>query len=173
MYDLTAPIETYGTTPDITHVDLYYKGTVLAEKTLATDCVLLDLSAGAEKIDPAKLAGFDRIRPGNSVILKTGWEKFRGTERYAQSPWVDRGLLEALVARGAVLVLIDSPGVYGGAKGPEHNEVDKYLADSGAHAVENLVRLDTLPGTEFKLYCFPIYMSDRNNAPCRVVADFR
>jgi kynurenine formamidase len=77
------------------------------------------------------------------------------------------------VGRGVVLVLVDSPGVYGGKAGPEHNQVDQYLADHNAYAVENLVNLKALKSRTFRLYCFPIHMSAQNNAPCRVVADVR
>ena len=68
------------------------------------------------------------------------------------------------------MVLVDSPGVFGGAKGPEHNAMDRYLADHEAYAVENLVNVDRISGSRCRLYCFPIHMAGLNVAPCRVVA---
>lgn len=171
MVDLTAPIEVLGETPDITHIDLYYQGRRAPDSYLVTDCVLIDLTADAETVDLDALGELPLIRAGRSVILRTGWERYRGSPKYAESPSVDRGLLDRLVSLGVSLILVDSPGVYGGARGSAHNEVDKYLADHEAYAVENLVNVAGLPRTPFRLYCFPVYARSRNNAPCRVVAD--
>ncbi len=171
MIDLTAPLEDFGFAPGITHMDLYYKGRRARDASLVTDCVLLDLTDGAEQVDPESPPALEFVRPENSVILKTGWEQYRGTPRYEDSPSVHRRLIEALVERGVCLVLVDSPGVRGGAKGPEHNAMDKYLADNEAYAVENLVNVGKVTEPRFRLYCFPIRLTELNVAPCRVVAD--
>lgn len=171
MIDLTAPIEKYGVTPDITHMDLYYPGTVPSTASLITDCVLIDLTDEAENVDLETLPALDLVEKGNSVILKTGWEQYRGTPDYAHSPWVDKKLIQWLVKKGVVLILIDAPGVYGGKWGQEHNQMDQYLADHQAYAVENLVNVGQISKTKFRLFCFPIHMTAQNNAPCRVVAD--
>jgi kynurenine formamidase len=171
MLDLTAPIEVLGESRDITHIDLYYKGRRASDSTLVTQCVLVDLTAGAEDVDQSLHPELELVRPGRSVILRTGWEQHRGTVTYDQSPSIDRRLIERLVGSGASLLLVDSPGVYGGARGPEHNEIDKYLADHEAYAVENLVNVALIERPTFRLYCVPIYSSERNNAPCRVMAD--
>jgi kynurenine formamidase len=170
MIDLTAPIESYGSTPDITHMDLYYKGVTASLACLITDCVLLDLTGGAEDVAVARVPELELVEEGNSVLLKTGWEKHRGTPAYDNCPWVDKGLVACLVDRGVSLVLVDSPGIYGGKRGPEHNEMDKYLADHEAYAVENLVNVDRIRAKKFRLYCFPIHISAQNSAPCRIVA---
>jgi kynurenine formamidase len=171
MIDLTAPVAEYGTTPDITHMDLFYQGNASSMECLVTDCIMLDLTGGAEKVNLDNLPGLKWVKAGNSILLKTGWEKHRGSPAYADSPWVDKSLIECLVGKGASLILVDSPGVYGGAHGTEHNEIDKYLADNKAFAVENLVNVSLIPVDRFKLYCFPIFMTAQNNAPCRIMAD--
>ena len=171
MLDLTAPMEKYGLTSDITHMDLFYVGLTPPVESLVTDCVLIDLTDEAENVDPETVLALAQVRRGDSVILRTGWERFRGTPKYADSPSVDRRLIERLVELGVVLILVDSPGVFGGAKGRDHNQMDKYLADHRAFAVENLVNVDKLTRPRFRLYCFPITMAAQNNAPCRVVAD--
>ena len=170
MIDLTAPMEKYGVSPDITHMDLYYVGETAPLSALVTECVLINLTQGAETVELDSLPALKLVQKGMSVILKTGWEQYRGTEKYADSPWVDKRLIEWLVNKGVCLVLIDSPGVFGGTGGAEHNQIDQYLADHHAYAVENLVNVGLIKETEFTLYCFPIAMSGQNNAPCRVVA---
>jgi len=170
MIDLTATIQTWNDNHK-THMDLYYQGARSVDRALITRCVLLDISRSPEKVDLDALSGLQHVEKGNSIIFKTGWEHHRGTPRYDESPSIDRGLVEHLVARGAILMLVDSPGIYGGAAGPEHCAMDKYLADNQAHAVENLVNLDLLDAVTFRLYCFPIYAAATNAAPCRILAD--
>jgi kynurenine formamidase len=171
MIDLTASIENIDDKYR-THMDLYYTGAVVSPDTLMTDCVLLDISSSPEKVDFAKLPALALIHKRNSVLLKTGWEKHRNTQKYNESPWIDKNLIERLVQLQVSLVLVDSPGVYGGAAGPEHNEMDQYLADNKANAVENIVNAGLLIGQQFRLYCFPIFSTSSNAAPCRVLAEF-
>lgn len=170
--DLTAPITKYGETPDITHMDLYYTGWMSPVGSLITPCVVLDLTEGTSWPNPDFIPGMEHLGAGWSVILRTGWERWRGTDRYAQSPSADPRLLDRLLEKGVCLILVDSPGVVGGAAGPVHNEVDRRLAEACAFAVENLVGVDALPvGTPFTLYCFPLQMSAQNSASCRVLAN--
>ncbi len=171
MIDLTAPMQKYGDTPDITHMDLYYVGNTSPLTSLVSNCLVIDLSLSVGEVDISTIPSLDALKKGDSVILKTGWEQYRGTEKYAQSPSVDKKLIQFLVEKGVCMILIDSPGVYGGAHGQEHNDMDQYLADVGAFAVENLVNVHLLPVGFIKLFCFPINMTAQNNAPCRVAAE--
>lgn len=172
MVDLTAPLKAYGFEPGITHMDLCERGARAPLESLITECVLIDLTTNPEEAAPGHVPELDLVQRGCSVILRTGWAKHRGTPRYADSPSVNDALVHALVDRGVVLILVDAPGVRGGASGAEHNATDRYLARHGAYAVENLVNVDELPaGRAFRLYCFPIQLTERNTAPCRVIAD--
>jgi kynurenine formamidase len=103
--------------------------------------------------------------------LAGGWDAHRGTPEYDDSPSASWELVRAIVERGASLVLVDSPGVRGGAGDPEHNRMDKYPADEEAYAVENLVNVGRIQAAKFRLFCFPLHLAAMNTAPCRVVAD--
>ncbi|MEK6794078.1 MAG: cyclase family protein [Spirochaetota bacterium] len=170
MIDLTADIETL-TDRARTHVDLFYAGARLSDDTLITRCILLDISASPVNVDLDGLKALADVERRDSVIIKTGWERYRGIPAYDQCPWIDKKLIELLVSRKVVLMLVDSPGIYGGAAGPEHNGMDKYLADNEAHAVENLVHLYLLNAMKYRLYCFPVYSTTSNAAPCRILAE--
>ena len=170
MIDLTAVIEKLDDNHK-THMDLYYVGYNVSTDKLITDCVMLDISKSPEAVDTDSMPSLSLIEKGNSVILKTGWESKRLTAKYNESPWIDMWLIHHLVKLGVSLILVDSPGVYGGAEGREHNDMDKYLADNKAYAVENLVNLDKIKKDKFKLYCFPILSTSTNTAPCRVLAE--
>ncbi len=172
LIDLTAPMTSYGKSPDITHMDLYYQGWKAPLKSLITSCVVLDLTNSSTPLVPDSLPGFDMLCEGSSVILRTGWEQYRGTPQYTNSPSADEKLINRLIEKKVCLIMVDSPGVYGGAFGPEHNDMDKKLAESGAFAVENLVGVPALPvGIPFTLYCFPMQMTELNTALCRIVAE--
>lgn len=170
--DLTAQLENYPAGNSLmTHIDLYYQGKEMPLGSLVSQCVLLDGSnekSGAISVE--SVGGIDDVLSNYSVIIRTGWEKYRGTPLYDQCPEVEQRLVEALVDRGVCLILIDSPGVRGGARGEEHNKTDKYLSDNNAFAVENIVNVGKLGQRKFMLYCFPLQMSGQNWAPCRVVA---
>lgn len=173
MINLTAKVKKIGepSANYMTHIDLCYTGSEVSDDTLITDCVLLDISKSPECINIDDIPSLSLIEVGNSVILKTGWEKYRGTPKYDESPWIDSIFIEHLVKLGVCLILVDSPGVTGGAASTEHSEMDIYLADNKAHAVENLVNLNLINTSKFKLYCFPIYSAEANNAPCRITAE--
>lgn len=67
--------------------------------------------------------------------------------------------------------MVDSPGLYGGARSDCHSEMDLHVVDRGAIAVENLCNVKRLPLT-FTLYCFPLNVRDQNWLPARVVASW-
>jgi kynurenine formamidase len=170
--DLTSPLDRYPESNALmTHIDLYYNGKEMPSDTLVSQCILLDaINEKSGVITIESVGGIDDVRNHYSVIIRTGWEKYRGTPKYSQCPELDKQMVEALVNKGVCLILVDSPGVRGGARGEEHNKTDKYLADNNAFAVENVVNADKLYKWEFTLYCFPLQMSGQNWAPCRVLA---
>ena len=170
--DLTAPLERYPENHFLmTHIDLFYKGNKMPMDSLETRCIFLDGSGEkSSNITIESVGGIDDVQSNYSVIVRTGWEKYRGTAQYEKCPQLDKQLVETLVKKGVRLILIDSPGVRGGARSEEHIKTDQYLADNNAFAVENLVNTSELYKREFTLYCFPIQMSEEDWAPCRIVA---
>ena len=172
LVDLTAPLGQYPVNNALmTHMDLYYTGKAIPMESLVTECVLLDAAHSENPvITEEAVGGIEDVGENFSVIIRTGWEKYRESERYDQCPEVDEKLVKALVKKGVRLILVDSPGVRGGARGEIHNRTDQYLSDNNAFAVENLVNTSLLDRRRFTLYCFPLPMSEQNWAPCRVAA---
>lgn len=174
MYiDLTATLVKYPTNnSEMTHIDLFYTGKEMPMTSLITSCILLDArDVTSGMITMESVGGIEAVQKNDSVIIRTGWERYRGTSKYELCPQLDELLVKGLVDKGVCLVLIDSPGLRGGARGEEHNKTDKYLADNNAFAVENLVNTDKICKSRFTLYCFPLQMSQQNWAPCRVVVE--
>ena len=93
---------------------------------------------GSEAFDGVEVVGC-------AVLLRTGWDRHWGTERYADPdhPHLTGAGAERLVAGGAVLVGIDSVNIDDTATGdrPAHTA----LLASGVPVVEHLTGLQALP----------------------------
>lgn len=171
--DLTRPHpEQPDPTHPLTHLDLFYARQPLPMAFFVSPCVMLDArGATGGLITTQDVGGVAGVQPGDAVIIRTGWERCAGTKEYDQSPSVSRELLDALLQRKVRLILVDSPGVAGGASGELHNETDQYIVDRGAFPVENLTGLAALEGAgRFTLYCFPLPLEGKNALPVRAVA---
>lgn len=153
-------------------MDIYRVGNHPPFEYLVVDAAVLDLRAairenrvGLADVDIAGVVG------RRAVVLRTGWEQHFGSDRYAACPDVEYDLVDALLDGEVRLLLVDSPGVFGGAKGPNHAEMDGHIVSRGGFAVEHLCNLEGLP-PEFALYCVPLNVIDRNALPARVFASW-
>lgn len=169
--DLTRPIE--SPTPDNsiqTHMDIGYLGRAPAISEFIRPGVLLDVQEQA-KTGAIGLPGVElgAVVEGSAVVFNTGWEGFFGTPTYEACPDIGYDLIDALIDRGAKLLMVDSPGICGGARSEQHSAMDLHIVDRGAIAVEHLCNVDQLPNA-FTLYCFPLKVTGRNWLPARVVA---
>jgi kynurenine formamidase len=160
-----------------THMDIGYRDNHPALETFVMPGVLLDVrtpaSTGRIGLDAVDLdAGvFPSGSGGRAVVFDTGWVQFYGTPKYDRCPDIDYDLIDALIDRDVKLMMVDSPGLYGGARSESHSKMDLHVVDRGAIAVENLCNVDRLPDT-FTLYCFPLNVKDQNWLPARVVASW-
>jgi kynurenine formamidase len=107
---------------------------------------------------------------GRAVLLATGWDRHWRTEHYGDlsHPFVSGGLVDVLVAGGAVLVGIDSVNIddtRGGAR-PAHTG----LLEAGIPVVEHLTRLDLLVGREFRFCAVPPLIQGMGSFPVRAFA---
>jgi kynurenine formamidase len=160
-----------------THLDIGYKDNHPKLGSLMMPGRVFDVRTpaaaghvGLEDVDLDACA-FSPGSEGVAVIFDTGWEKFYGSPEYDRCPDIDYDLVDALIDRGAKLLMVDSPGLYGGARSPSHSKMDLHIVDRGSIAVENLCNVDRLPDT-FTLYCFPLNVLDQNWLPARIVASW-
>lgn len=160
-----------------THMDIGYADNHPKLKHFILPGVMLDVRVaaatghvGLEDVDVDGPA-FSAVSERCAVVFNTGWEQYFDEPRYDRCPDLDYDLIDALIDRGAKLLLVDSPGLYGGARSKSHSEMDFHVVDREAIAVENLCNVDRLPLT-FTLYCFPLNVEDQNWLPARVVASW-
>ena len=149
--------------------------------------VLVDVSAKADQqlILPEDLKPYaHEIQPGDFVIIRTGWDRFFGTDRYFQHPHLSAASAEYLYQCGVSIVAIDALSVDSSfsdaeganfpVEGPESETATEYpahdiLMNHGILIVENLCRLDQIREVR-GLYAFlPLKLADSDGSPIRAV----
>ncbi len=109
------------------------------------------------------------IARGDAVLLRTGWERKRGTPAYLErNPGLTAAGGRALAAWGVSLVGIDSPNVdvAGDAAYGAHHA----LLSAGIPVIENAANLATLGTRPFFLAAFPLRLRGASGSPVRLVA---
>lgn len=124
------------------------------------------------------------IKPKMIVLIKTGRDKFNGTKDfYKIGTGMSAKATEWLIDQGIKVMGIDAwgwdlPLLYMAKKAKEMNDPEYFWE---AHLVgqrkeychmEQLVNLDALPYTGFKIAVFPLKIVGASAAPARVVAIF-
>jgi len=109
------------------------------------------------------------IRPGDAVLIRTGWERKRGTRAYLfQNPGLGGEAANELVSWGVNLVGVDSPNI--DVAGDEEYGAHHALLRAGIPVIENVANLATLGGAPFTLAAFPLRLEGATGSPIRLVA---
>jgi arylformamidase len=123
--------------------------------------------AGPE-VGPEAFAGRDLA--GNAVLVRTGWSRHWGTDRYGdpEHPFLNADAVEELIIAGAALVGIDSVNIDDTRTGerPAHTG----LLRAGIPIVEHLTGLDALPVQGFAFFAIPVKVAGMGTFPVRAFA---
>lgn len=106
---------------------------------------------------------------GSFVIIRTGWERYFGQEKYFSHPYIGESGANYLVEKRVSLVGMDALSVDSTEGATEH--AHRILLSADILLVENLTNLSALR-TECS-YCFsflPLKLSDADGAPIRALA---
>lgn len=106
---------------------------------------------------------------GKAVLFQFGWDRFWGTDRYREYPFLSAAVAERLMADGAVLVGVDAPNV-DDADDPAR-PVHSTLLDEGVLVVENLRNLSAVRGREFRFFAIPLRVAGATSMPIRAFAE--
>lgn len=122
-----------------------------------------------EAIPAAALTAFvGRMRPGGAVLLATGWDRYWGSPRYFEHPFLSEEAAELLRRTGVGLVGIDALNVDSTVRGTAHAHAT--LLGAEILIVENLRGLSSLsPERDYVFACLPLALDGGDGAPARAV----
>ena len=106
----------------------------------------------------------DLIKPGDIIILHTGWEDKVGTPEYFEFPDFDPRIGAILEDLGAHGIGFDLPSI--DRKGDAHHSV----LSRGMSIIESLVNLKALIGKRFYFSAVPLKFADGDGSPVRAYA---
>jgi arylformamidase len=117
-----------------------------------------------QELMPADVPASDATR----ILLHTGWAAAMGDDpRYfTEYPWISSALAHELVARGVVLVGLDTPSV-----DYDPGETHHILLGAGLVIVENLIGLERIPD-RIDLTVLPLPIVGGDGCPARAIASF-
>jgi len=106
----------------------------------------------------------DLIKPGDIIILHTGWEDMVGTQEYFDYPDFDIGTGELLQCFGARGFGFDLPSV-------DHDgSVHRDVLGRDMSIIESLINLKPLIGKRFFFSAVPLKFEDGDGSPVRAYA---
>ncbi|MFE8600056.1 cyclase family protein [Archangium violaceum] len=179
-----------------THLDApihFAEGKMTAEQLplerLIAPAVVIDISADAAKdpdalLQPSHVEAFEkehgRIGPGTIVLVRTGWGRFwpdrkqylgddtPGDASKLHFPGISREAAEALVARQAAAVGIDTASV---DHGPSKDFIaHRVLMKANTPAFENVAAMEKLPIRGALIVALPMKVRGGSGGPLRIVA---
>lgn len=136
--------------------------------------VLLDLPRGRyEAVTAADLETHGhQVRPGDFVLLRTGWGRHYGTPLYHEHPYLAIDAAAWLLDRGVRALALDAmtPDVPIAVRPPDFDwPVHKLLLRHQCLIMENL-RLEDAPAGRLVVVACPINIRGSDGAPARIVA---
>ncbi|MGN0659569.1 MAG: cyclase family protein [Emergencia sp.] len=131
--------------------------------------ILIDIPGLSEdeEIHRSHLEGAS-LSEGDFAILKTGWEKYYGTEKYHHHPYLAEDAVEYLAEKKVSIVGIDCFSPDSTSKGTDHAHTG--LLSRDILNVENLTNLDQIdPKKNYMYYFLPLSTASGDGAPVRAV----
>ncbi|MCL2579372.1 MAG: cyclase family protein [Oscillospiraceae bacterium] len=122
-----------------------------------------------EAITLADIADFqDKITADKILIIRTGWDKYAGTEKFFHHPYLSAELAKFIVGRGVRFFCIDTLTVDG--PGTAAFPVHHLFFESRMIIGENLRGLDAVDFENLVLAAFPLGIAGADGSPVRALA---
>ncbi len=124
---------------------------------------------GPGDLRAAKSARGHPVERGDAVLVRTGWERKRGTSAYLEAnPGLSAAAGRGLVGWGVSLVGIDCPNV--DVAGETGYGAHHALLAAGVPVIENVANLGRVGSGPFTLAAFPLRLRGASGSPVRLVA---
>lgn len=137
---------------------------------LVGPAVVVDL----RDLGPREPVEWERLEPyarrGRMLVLHTGWDRFWGSVRYEDHPFLDAEAAWELTVVGVRTVCTDALSIdeTGGEGLPAHEAL--LSTPGGGVVVENLTNLDAIDHPEPVLSVLPLPLRGSDGSPARAVA---
>lgn len=113
----------------------------------------------------------DHIRPGDGILLATGWSSRWGTPAYREElPRVSRELALWCVDRRVRVLGVEPPSVADVNNRQELEEIHGILLGGGVIIVEGLTNLEAISRPRVLFVSFPLKIQGGDGSPIRAVA---
>jgi len=113
----------------------------------------------------------EKILPGDSILLHTGWSKKIGTEEYRNAlPRISKELALWLGDKEVNIIGVEPPSVADVNNLEEVTEIHNILMKNDIIIIEGLTNLEALSSAKFKLIALPLKVEGGDGAPARVIA---
>lgn len=113
----------------------------------------------------------DKIDPGQSILLHTGWSKKLGTDEYRNGlPRISKDLAAWLGKKGVNMLGVEPPSVADVNNINEVTEIHQILMQGDIIIVEGLCNLEALSHAKITLIALPLKVENGDGAPARVIA---
>lgn len=120
-------------------------------------------------------AGRGLVRPGDMLLLHTGWDAYFGQEAYRDEyPALTLDAADWLLAQGVRLLGLDliSPDLPPNRRPPDHGlPVHKRLLGNDVLIAENLTGVGAVAGHRLRVYALPLKVGGGDGAPARITAE--
>ncbi|MGQ9562599.1 MAG: cyclase family protein [Thermogutta sp.] len=113
----------------------------------------------------------EKIKPGDGLLLATGWSSRWGTPQYRDDlPRVSRDLARWCVSRKVRVLGVEPPSVADVNNREEVEEIHGILLDGGVIVVEGLTNLEAIAQPQVIFVAFPLKIMGGDGSPVRAVA---
>ena len=113
----------------------------------------------------------DKIEPGDSVLICTGWSGYCDEDRYRNElPRVSADLARWCVEMGVRMLGVEPPSVADVNRIEELTAVHKILFEGNVIVVEGLANLESLTKSKVTFIVLPLKIAGGDGAPARAIA---
>jgi arylformamidase len=113
----------------------------------------------------------DKIKKGDRVILKTGWEKRFGTPEFRDDlPRISKELAEWFVEKGIILIGVEPPSVADVNNLEEVTRIHRILLGANITIVESLKNLHLIEQDRIEFIALPLKLHQGDGSPVRALA---
>ena len=121
----------------------------------------------AQDLEPV----IDRVEPGESLLVQTGWSAHLCTEWYRDGlPRISAEAASRIVERKVRMLGVETPSVADVNDLEEVTRIHRILMEGGVTIVEGLTNLDEIENDTCTLVALPLKVQDGDGAPARVIA---